>query len=102
MKLNQIINLHKGLTPLVVVILMFSYKNFSLPAYVYLSLHGTYGILWLLKERIFPDPYFKEKINLKKIVTSYEASAISSFSLSSPELYMLIKISEPPINSPFT
>ena len=71
MKLNQIINLHKGLTPLVVVILMFSYKNFSLPAYVYLSLHGTYGILWLLKERIFPDPYFKEKINLSTSLAGF-------------------------------
>ncbi len=64
MQLNQIINLHKGITPLFVLVLMTSYQNFSLPCLIYLALHGTYGILWLVKERIFPDSYFREKINL--------------------------------------
>ena len=68
MKLNQVINLHKGLTAFVVIGLMLFYKNYSIAAWVYLSLHGTYGLLWLLKEKIFPDPYFKEKINL---ITSF-------------------------------
>ena len=63
MKLNQIINLHKGLTPFVVLGLMYFYDNFSTAAWVYLSLHGTYGMLWLLKEKIFPDPYFKDELN---------------------------------------
>ena len=71
MKLNQIINLHKGLTLFVVAGLMFFYKNFSIAAWVYLSLHGTYGILWLLKEKIFPDPYFKEKINFITSITGF-------------------------------
>ena len=71
MRLNQIINLHKGLTPLVVVGLMSYYENFSTPAWVYLSLHGTYGILWLLKEKIFPDPYFKEEINIFTSITGF-------------------------------
>ena len=62
MKLNQIINLHKGLTPFVVLGLMTIYDNFSIPAWIYLSLHGTYGILWLLKEKLFPDPYFKDEM----------------------------------------
>ena len=64
MKLNQIINLHKGLTPIVVFGLMSTYNNFSTPAWIYLSLHGTYGILWLLKEKLFPDPYFKDEIGI--------------------------------------
>ena len=71
MKLNQIINLHKGLTPIVVIGLMSYYNNFSLPAWIYLSLHGTYGILWLLKEKIFPDPYFKEDINILTSITGF-------------------------------
>ena len=60
MKLNQIINLHKGLTAFVVIGLMIFFDNFTIASYVYLALHGTYGLLWLLKEKIFPDPYFKE------------------------------------------
>ena len=71
MKLNQIINLHKGLTLFVVAGLMIFFKNYSIAAWVYLSLHGTYGILWLLKEKIFPDPYFKEKINLITSITGF-------------------------------
>ena len=71
MKLNQIINLHKGLTVFVVAGLMLFYKNYSIAAWVYLSLHGTYGILWLLKEKIFPDPYFKEKINFITSITGF-------------------------------
>ena len=71
MKLNQIINLHKGLTLFVVAGLMIFYENYSIAAWVYLSLHGTYGILWLLKEKIFPDPYFKEKINLITSITGF-------------------------------
>ena len=71
MKLNQIIYLHKGLTVFVVAALMMLYKNYSIAAWVYLSLHGTYGILWLLKEKIFPDPYFKEKINFITSITGF-------------------------------
>ena len=71
MKLNQIINLHKGLTAFVVVGLMIFFNNFTIAPYIYLALHGTYGLLWLLKEKIFPDPYFKEKINFLTSVTGF-------------------------------
>ena len=71
MKLNQIINLHKGLTAFVVGGLMIFYSNFTIGPFVYLALHGTYGILWLLKEKIFPDPYFKEEINFLTSVTGF-------------------------------
>ncbi len=71
MKLNQIINLHKGLTAFVVLGLMIFYDNFTIAPFVYLALHGTYGLLWLLKEKIFPDPYFKEKVNFLTSVTGF-------------------------------
>jgi len=71
MKLNQIINLHKGLTPFVVMGMMIIFNNFTTLPFVYLALHGTYGLLWLLKEKIFPDPYFKEKINFLTSVTGF-------------------------------
>ena len=71
MKLNQIINLHKGLTPFVVIGLMAIYDNFSTPAWIYLSLHGTYGLLWLLKEKLFPDPYFKDEMGILTSITGF-------------------------------
>jgi len=41
---------------------MLAYGNFSVGAWVYLALHGTYGVLWLLKERIFPDRQWQQAI----------------------------------------
>ena len=71
MKLNRIINLHKGLTIFVVLGMMYIYNNYAISSWVYLSLHGTYGILWLLKEKIFPDPYFKDEINFPTAVVGF-------------------------------
>ncbi|MCD8488015.1 MAG: DUF1295 domain-containing protein [Desertifilum sp.] len=62
MKAKYAINLHKGLTSLVVLGMMFYYDNFTLGAWVYLALHGTYGILWLLKDRIYPDRQWEQEI----------------------------------------
>ncbi|MGK7881023.1 MAG: DUF1295 domain-containing protein [Crocosphaera sp.] len=62
MKVKYPINLHKALTLFFVLGLMTLYQNFSVTAWVYLALHGTYGILWLLKDRIYPDKSWEEEI----------------------------------------
>jgi protein-S-isoprenylcysteine O-methyltransferase Ste14 len=62
MKLKHPINLHKGLTAFYVLGLMTLYRNFSIAAWVYLALHGGYGLLWLLKDRIYPDKRWEEEI----------------------------------------
>ena len=36
-------------------LLMIYFNNYSKGAYIYLSLHGTYGLIWLLKDMTFPD-----------------------------------------------
>ena len=50
-----IVNIQKGGTILLMHLLMIYSQNFSTGAYVYLSLHGSYGIIWLIKDMIFPD-----------------------------------------------
>lgn len=62
MKVKDAINLSKGLTFFFVLGLMLVYQNFTLGAWVYLALHGTYGFLWLLKDRIFPDKQWEQEI----------------------------------------
>lgn len=57
------INLHKGITAIVVLGLMIAYQNFSIGPWVYLALHGTYGILWLFKDRLFPDKQWEERLS---------------------------------------
>lgn len=68
MKMKHPIDLHKGLTAFVVLGLMAHFDNFSLGPWVYLALHGTYGIMWVLKSRIFPDPTWEEEIPTWKAV----------------------------------
>jgi steroid 5-alpha reductase family enzyme len=60
MKIATFINAHKILVVPIVVGLMWGYDNWSTEAYIYLALHGTYGVLWLLKSRLFPDRRFDE------------------------------------------
>ncbi|MDJ0598523.1 MAG: DUF1295 domain-containing protein [Crocosphaera sp.] len=71
MKIKHPINLSKGLTSFFVFGLMNVYQNFSITAWVYLALHGTYGILWLLKDRIYPDKSWEEEISIPMGITGF-------------------------------
>ncbi|CAG0937364.1 hypothetical protein TFLX_06290 [Thermoflexales bacterium] len=61
MKDSTIINLHKALVFPVVIGLMLIYGNWSVEAFVYLALHGTYSLLWLMKQALYPDRRFDQK-----------------------------------------
>ncbi len=52
------INLHKILVWPVVLGLMWWFANTSIEMCIYLALHGTYALLWLLKQRWYPDSRF--------------------------------------------
>jgi len=71
MKAKHFINLHKGLTTLVVLGLMVAYDNFTLGPWVYLALHGTYGFLWLLKDRIYPDKQWEQSLPVATAVSGF-------------------------------
>lgn len=71
MKFKIPINLHKGSTFVVVLALMFYYRNFGTGACVYLALHGTYGFLWLLKDQLFPDRQFERSISVGYAIFSF-------------------------------
>ena len=65
MKQKYFIDSHKAVTFLVVLGLMAWFKQWDNPtAWVYLALHGTYGILWVFKSRIFPDKQWEQDISL--------------------------------------
>lgn len=64
MKIKHAINLHKALTFLIILGLMVAYQNFTTGVWVYLALHGTYGIMWLFKDRIYPDRQWEQDISL--------------------------------------
>ncbi len=41
---------------------MVFYDNYAAAPWLYLALHGGYGVLWLLKDQIFPDQRWEEDI----------------------------------------
>ena len=48
-----------------VLFLMYYFDRWShITSWIYLSLHGTYGLLWLLKESVFPDPSWQRPSTL--------------------------------------
>jgi len=56
MKQKHFIDSQKILTFIIVLIFIAIYDQWqNETAWVYLALHGTYGFLWVMKSRIFPD-----------------------------------------------
>ena len=65
MKQKYFIDFHKGITFLYILALINYYDAFNnITIWVYLGLHGTYGILWVMKSLIFPDKSWEQKTNL--------------------------------------
>ena len=62
LKFAWVINFQKGATALWVAFLMWYFNDTSVQAWVYLGLHGTYGIAWLMKDSVFPDPNWQKRI----------------------------------------
>ncbi len=65
MKTKHFIDIHKGATALVVFAMLAAYAQWDNPtAWLYLALHGSYGVLWVLKSRIFPDKQWEQPATL--------------------------------------
>ena len=71
MKIKHPINLHKFLTFAFILGLMAVYQNFTLAPWIYLALHGTYGIMWLIKDRLYPDKQWEEEISVVSGVVTF-------------------------------
>ncbi|NJK58007.1 MAG: DUF1295 domain-containing protein [Pleurocapsa sp. SU_5_0] len=63
MKIKYAINSHKFLTFAVVLALMAIYQNFTLAPWIYLALHGSYGIMWLIKDSLYPDRQWEQEVS---------------------------------------
>ncbi len=70
---NWVINFQKGMALFWVLGLMLFYENYSTQAWVYLALHGSYGIIWILKDVVFPDSKWQTKITFGGAVMAIAA-----------------------------
>ena len=59
-----VINLQKGATFLVLGACLWYYGATGAPAWTYLALHGSYGLVWLLKDVAFPDPKWQVRVTI--------------------------------------
>lgn len=65
MKQKFYINTHKGVTFLVILVMIGLYQQWdNVTAWVYLAMHGTYGFLWVVKSRIFPDKQWEQDCSI--------------------------------------
>ena len=65
MKHKHFIDFHKGIPFLYILFLIGCYNAYqNVTIWVYLGLHGTYGILWILKSVAFPDKSWEQKSSL--------------------------------------
>ena len=56
MQQKYFINTEKAATAAAVLVMMAAFQQWGNPtAWIYLALHGSYGILWALKSRFYPD-----------------------------------------------
>jgi len=62
LKASWVINLQKGGTLPFVLGLMWWFDVWTPTAWTYAALHGSYGLCWLIKDRVFPDPGFEKRV----------------------------------------
>lgn len=65
MKQKVFIDSHKGLTFLAIFGMMAYFNQWqNITAWIYLAMHGSYGLLWVLKSHIFPDKQWEQEKSL--------------------------------------
>jgi protein-S-isoprenylcysteine O-methyltransferase Ste14 len=62
-RVGAVIDFHKALVIPVVLAMMWYYHNGSTDAFVYLGMHGSYSLLWLVKQRTYRDVRFDERVH---------------------------------------
>lgn len=63
-RLSWIINLQKGGTLPFVLGLMAVTDTWTATAWAYLAMHGSYGLIWLLKDAVMPDRRWQTRITV--------------------------------------
>ena len=71
LKMRYSINCHKGATVVFLVCLMHYFENYTIGPLIYLSLHGTYIVVWFFKELSFPDATWDKEISIKRSIVLF-------------------------------
>ena len=69
--LAWIINFQKAGTFLFLGLLILWYHNTRTAAWVYLAMHGSYGLVWIIKDLTFPVPNWQRRITIGAGIVSF-------------------------------
>lgn len=65
MKQKHFIDTHKGATAPMVLLLIWLYGQWdNTTAWIYFAIHGSYGMMWVLKSFIFPDKTWESNCSI--------------------------------------
>lgn len=65
MKEKHFIDSHKSVTFLYILLLMLYFERWdNITLWIYLALHGTYGLLWAFKSMLFPDKQWEQPASI--------------------------------------
>jgi protein-S-isoprenylcysteine O-methyltransferase Ste14 len=70
-KLAWVINFQKAGTFPFLGLLMAWYHNTTTAAWIYLAMHGSYGLVWIIKDLTFPDPKWQRRITIGAGIASF-------------------------------
>ena len=70
------VNLHKGGMFFLILSFMIYFDNWTLSAYMYLLMHGSYGFFWLLKDFTFPDSNFGRLCTISSFLMPFPVALI--------------------------
>jgi protein-S-isoprenylcysteine O-methyltransferase Ste14 len=71
LKLAWVINAQKAGTIPFIAALMWQYGNTSTAAWVYLGLHGGYGLAWFVKDLVVPDQGWQQRVTFGGALLSF-------------------------------
>lgn len=69
--LSRVIDFCKALTLPFCLFLMAQSNNWSYSAYLIMALHGSYGLLWILKGVILPDAYWENRAKYGSLLITF-------------------------------
>lgn len=71
LKLAWVINFQKAGTAPLIGALMWHYGNTTPAAWIYLGLHGSYGLCWLMKDVAVPDRGWQARVTIGGAIMSF-------------------------------
>lgn len=89
LQVRHSLNFHKGGTGLAVAAMMMWYRNNGPTAWAYLSMHGTYGLVWLFKDAFYRDKAWDAPATLGSFL--FMACGLATFYWSTPFLVLRSK-----------